>query len=85
MNSAEFNMIKRYIKENLKKRFIKLSNALFTSLILLIRKLNKELQFYINYRDLNALIKKNKYLILRINEILRQLINVKFLIKMNIY
>ena len=78
-------MIKRYIKENLKKRFIKLSNALFTSLILLIRKLNKELQFYINYRDLNALIKKNKYLILRINEILRQLINVKFLIKMNIY
>ncbi len=43
MNSIEFNIIKRYIKKNLKKRFIKLNNILFTSLILLIRKLNKEL------------------------------------------
>ncbi len=49
MNSIELNMIKRYIKKNFKKRFIKLSNILFTSLILLIRKLNEELQFYINY------------------------------------
>ncbi len=78
-------MIKRYIKKNLKKRFIKLSNALFTSPILLVRKLNRELRFYMNYRDLNALIKKNEYLIFRIDEILEQLISAKFLIKMNIY
>ncbi len=63
-------MIKRYIKKNLKKRFIKLSDILFISLILLIRKLNKELRFYMNYRDLNTLIKKNSYLIFRIDEIL---------------
>ncbi len=49
MNSAKLNIIKRYIEENLKKRFIKLSNILFAFLILLIRKLNKELRFYVNY------------------------------------
>ncbi len=64
-------MIKRYIKENLKKRFIKLSDALFISSILLIRKLNEELQFYMNYQDLNALTKKDEYLIFRINEMLK--------------
>ncbi len=36
MNSVKLNIIKRYIKENLKKRFIKLSNILFISLILLV-------------------------------------------------
>ncbi len=71
MNSAKLNIIKRYIEENLKKRFIKLSDTLFISSILLIWKSNKELRFYINYWDLNALIKKNKYLIFRINEILK--------------
>ncbi len=49
MNSVELNVIKRYIEKNLRKRFIKLSNTLFISPILLIRKLNKELRFYINY------------------------------------
>ncbi len=85
MNSAELNIIKRYIKKNLKKRFIKLNNALFTSPILLVWKSNKELWFYVNYQDLNALIKKNEYLILRINKILEQLTKVKFLIKINVY
>ncbi len=36
MNSAELNMIKRYIEKNLRKRFIELSNILFISPILLI-------------------------------------------------
>ena len=49
MNSVELNMIKRYIEENLKKRFIELCNALFTSSILLIQKSNEGLRFYVNY------------------------------------
>ncbi len=36
MNSIELNIIKKYIEKNLKKRFIELSNVLFTSPILLI-------------------------------------------------
>jgi len=43
MNFIELNIIKRYIKKNLKKRFIELSNTLFIFSILLVRKLNKEL------------------------------------------
>ncbi len=49
MNLIKLNIIKRYIKENLKKRFIKLSNALFAFLILLVRKLNRGLWFCVNY------------------------------------
>ncbi len=43
MNPAKLNIIKRYIEKNLKKRFIKLSNILFTFPILLVWKLNEEL------------------------------------------
>ncbi len=67
----KLNIIKRYIKKNLKKRFIELSDILFISSILLIHKLNKELRFCVNYRDLNTLIKKNEYLILKIDKILK--------------
>ncbi len=43
MNPTKLNIVKRYIKKNLKKRFIKLSNVLFISLILLVWKLNRGL------------------------------------------
>ncbi len=49
MNFTELNITKRYIKKNLKKRFIKLSNILFISSILLIWNLNEELWFCVNY------------------------------------
>ena len=42
-------------------------------LILFIKKKNKLLKFYINYKKLNAISIKNKYLILLILKILNQL------------
>ena len=41
--------MKQYLTDNLYKGFIKLSQTLFTSPILFIRKANKSLYFYINY------------------------------------
>jgi hypothetical protein len=35
--------------ENFKKGFIKLSNAIYSSLVLFIKKKDKSLRFYINY------------------------------------
>ncbi len=70
MLSYKLQKIKKYLEENLKKRFITLSKTLFTSLILFIKKKDDSLCFCINYWKLNALIKRNRYSILLINEVL---------------
>ncbi|PSN59681.1 hypothetical protein BS50DRAFT_507980, partial [Corynespora cassiicola Philippines] len=53
--------------------------------ILCIYKINKKLRIYINYYKLNALMKKNAYLILRIDKLLARSSKVKFFTKLNIY
>ncbi len=70
MLSYKLQKIKKYLKENLKKKFIILSKAFCASLILFVKKKDDSLCFCVNYRNLNALIKRNRYLILLINEIL---------------
>jgi len=68
--SYKLQKIKKYLKENLKKKFITLSKASFTSSILFIEKKDDSLRFCVNYQKLNALIKRNCYSILLINEVL---------------
>ncbi len=59
MSSYKLQKIKKYLEKNLKKKFITLSKALFTSSILFIKKKDDSLCFYMNYWKLNALIKRN--------------------------
>ena len=66
----KFEQIKKYLNKHLKKKFIVFNYVLFASLVLFIKKSNKELRFYVNYKKLNAIIKRNRYFILLINEIL---------------
>ncbi len=68
--SYKLQKIKKYLEENLKKKFITLSKAFFASLILFVKKKNDSLCFCVNYWKLNALIKRDHYLILLINEVL---------------
>ncbi len=49
MLSHKLQKIKKYLKENLKKKFITLSKAFFTSLILFIKKKDDSLCFCMNY------------------------------------
>ncbi len=70
MLSYKLQKIKKYLEENLKKKFITLSKASFASLILFIEKKDDSLCFCMNYWKLNALIKRNRYSILLINEVL---------------
>ena len=55
----KLKQIKKYLNKYLKKGFIILNYILFILLVLFIEKLNKGLYFYINYRKLNAIIKRN--------------------------
>ena len=66
----KFEQVKKYLNEHLKKEFIVSSYALFALFVLFIEKLNEELRFCVDYRKLNVIIKRNRYFILLINEIL---------------
>ncbi len=70
MSNYKLQKIKKYLEENLKKKFITLSKALFASSILFVEKKDNSLHFCVNYRKLNALIKRNRYSISLIDEVL---------------
>ncbi len=70
MLSYKLQKIKKYLEENLKKKFITFNKASFASSILFVEKKDDSLCFCMNYQKLNALIKRNRYSILLINEVL---------------
>ena len=79
MSSHKLQKIKKYLEENLKKKFITLSKALFASLILFVEKKDDSLRFCINYRKLNALIKRDRYSIFLIDEVTAWIQGSKYL------
>ena len=84
ISEHKFEQVKKYLNEHLKKEFIVSNYALFASLVLFIEKLNKELRFYVDYRKLNVIIKRNRYFISLINEILTKIQGCKYLTRLNI-
>ncbi len=84
MSSHKLQKIKKYLEENLKKKFITLSKASFASSILFIEKKDDSLCFCVNYWKLNALIKRDRYSILLIDEVLTWIQDSKYLIQLNI-
>ncbi len=84
MSSHKLQKIKEYLEENLKKKFITLSKASFASSILFVEKKDDILRFCMNYWKLNALIKRDRYLILLIDEVLAWIQDSKYLTWLNI-
>ncbi len=84
MLSYKLQKIKEYLKENLKKKFITFSKASFASLILFVKKKDDSLRFCVNYWKLNALIKRDRYSILLIDEVLAWIQDSKYLTRLNI-
>ena len=84
ISDYKFEQIKKYLNEYLKKRFIVLNYASFASLVLFVEKSNNELRFYVNYRKLNAITKRNRYFISLIDEVLIRIQGCKYLTRLNI-
>ena len=84
ISDHKLEQIKKYLNEHLKKRFIIFNYASFASLVLFIKKLNDELRFCVNYRKLNAIIKRNRYFISLIDEVLIRIQDCKYLTRLNI-
>ncbi len=84
MSSHKLQKIKEYLEENLKKKFITLSKASFASSILFVEKKDDSLRFCMNYWKLNALIKRDRYSILLIDEVLARIQDSKYLTQLDI-
>jgi hypothetical protein len=85
INAEELEAAYKYLVKNLDKGFIIPSLAPFASPILIVRHSSmSKLRFCIDFRKLNAIIKKNRYPIFLIDELIDCLTGAKFFTKLNI-
>ncbi len=84
MCSVKLLKVKKYLNENLLKKFITLSQTFYFFLVLFTLKANENLWFCVNYRKLNVIFKRNRYSLLLINEIIDKIVSCKHLTRLNI-
>ena len=84
MFSIKLLKVKKYLNENLLKKFITFNQTLYFFFVLFILKANKDLQFCVNYWKLNVIFKRNKYSLSLINEIIDKIVSCKHLTRLNI-
>ncbi len=84
MSFYKLQKVKKYLNENLFKEFITSSKASYFSLVLFILKANEDLWFCVDYWKLNAIIKRNRYFLLFINEVIDRIVDCKHLTWLNI-
>jgi hypothetical protein len=84
MTTAELKTVKKYLINNLDKGFIKASQALYIAPVLLVKKPDKSLWFCIDFRKLNQITYKDRYLLSLINKTLAWISRAKIFTKLNI-
>ncbi len=84
MFNHKLQKIKKYLINHLNKKFIFFSFASYVSLILFAEKKDNSLRFCVDYRKLNALIKRDRYSLSLIDEILAWIQESKYLTWLNI-
>jgi len=84
MSDYKLQKMKNYLIEHLNKSFISFSSILYASLILFVEKKDDSLRFCVDYRKLNALIKRDRYSLLLIDETLTRIQDSKYLTRLNI-
>jgi len=84
MSFYKLQKIKEYLNENLSKNFITSSKILYFSFILFALKINDDLRFCIDYWKLNVIIKRNRYSLSFIDEMIDKIVDCKHLTRLNI-
>ncbi len=84
MFNYKLQKIKKYLINHLNKEFIFFSFASYVSLILFIEKKDESLRFCVDYRKLNALIKRDHYSLSLIDETLTCIQESNYLTRLNI-
>ena len=84
MSVEELEAAKKYITNNLRKGFIIPTNSPFASPILIAQKVDGGLRFYVDYRRLNAITRKDRYPLPLIDKLMERLSRAKIFTKLNI-
>ncbi len=84
MSSVKLLKVKKYLNENLSKKFITFSQTLYFFFILFTLKANEDLRFCVNYWKLNVIFKRNRYSLSLIDEIINKIVSCKHLTRLNI-
>ena len=80
----QLKLVKVYLEDHLKKDFIVLSDAFYTSSVLFVKKPEEGWCFCVDYQKLNVIIKKNRYSLPLIKKMLTQLSKAKVFIKLDV-
>ena len=84
ISREELIILRKTLTELLDKNFIRASSSPAASPILFIKKPGGGLRFYVDYRGLNAITRKDRYPLPLIYEILRTLSKAKWFTKLDI-
>ena len=69
ISEIELRTLKKYIDINLVKGFIRELSLKAKALVLFILKKNGKLRLYVDYRKLNTITKKDRYVLLLVDEL----------------
>ena len=84
MAPLELKELKVQLQDLLDKDFIRSSTSLWGALVLFVKKKDRSLCLYIDYRQLNKIIKKNKYSLSRIDDLFDQLQGIEYFSKIDL-
>ena len=84
MSEQKLELVKIYLEKHFNKEFIVISSASFASSILFAKKSDGDLKFCVDFKKLNEIIKKNRYFISLITDLMIRLFKIKFLTKIDI-
>jgi hypothetical protein len=84
MSRDELLVLRKTLTDLLDKGFIRVSNSLIAALVLFVKKPRGGLRFYIDYRGLNRITKKDRYLLLLIYETLRNISKARWFTKLDV-
>ena len=84
LTPEELNVLRKYIDENLIKRFLRPSHSPCGAPVLFVKKPDGSLRLCVDYRALNKLTIKNRYPLPLIGELLDRLSNAKFFTKFDV-
>ena len=84
LSETELQVLKEYINENLRKRFIRPSTSPFGAPVLFVKKPDSSLHLCIDYHALNSMTIKNRYPLPLISELLDRVKGAKYFTKIDV-
>jgi len=84
MSASELGELKKQLEELLEKQFIRPTISLWGAPVLLVKKKDGSMRLCVDYRQLNKVTIKNRYPLLRIDDLIDQLVGAEVFSKIDL-